>query len=179
MIDRYGFSLSPLLTTEQIQTRLKEIADSISASYKGEVPIFIGVLNGSFIVMADLLRFMTIDCEMDFIKLSSYSKTKSSGTVHLLKDISADITDRHVIVVEDIIDSGLTISFLKKRLEGARPKSLAFVTLLMKPEITNIKFPINYVGFEIPPEFVVGFGLDIDQKLRHLPAIYRLEGNNN
>ena len=174
---KYGYNLTPIVSHDKIQSRLKEIADAISEKYKEEVPIFIGVLNGSFIVMADLLRYMSIDCEMDFIKVSSYTKTESTGTVRLLKDISADITDRHVIIVEDIIDSGLTISFLKERLKGASPKSLSFVTLLMKPDITSIDFPIDYIGFEIPAEFVVGYGLDYNQKLRHLPGIYRLEGN--
>ncbi len=175
-MNTYGFNLKPLLSPDDIQNRLKEMADDISKRFASEVPIFIGVLNGSFIVMADLLRYMCIDCEMDFIKVSSYAKTESTGTVRLLKDISADITDRHVVIVEDIIDSGLTISFLKERLEGASPKSLTFLTLLMKPEITSVDFPIDYIGFEIPPEFVVGYGLDYDQKLRHLPGIYRLEG---
>ena len=176
-MNTYGFNLTPMISKDKIQSRLKEIADAFSEEYKDEVPIFIGVLNGSFIVMADLLRYMSIDCEMDFIKVSSYAKTESTGTVRLLKDISADITNRHVIIVEDIIDSGLTISFLKERLEGASPKSLSFVTLLIKPDITSLDFPIDHIGFEIPPEFVVGYGLDYDQKLRHLPEIYRLEGN--
>ena len=107
--------------------------------------------------------------------MSSYAGKESVGTVTLLKDISANITDRHVIVVEDIIDSGLTIKFLRDRLEGAKPKSVTIVTLLLKPDIANLDFEVDYVGFEIPPEFVVGYGLDYNQKLRHLPEIYRLE----
>jgi hypoxanthine phosphoribosyltransferase len=118
---------------------------------------------------------MTIDCEMDFIKLSSYAGGESVGTVTLLKDISANITGRHVIIVEDIIDSGLTIKFLRDRLQGALPKSVTIVTLLLKPEVANLDFKVDYVGFEIPPEFVVGYGLDYNQKLRHLPEIYRIE----
>ncbi len=172
----FGYHVTELISQDRIQDRLREIADDISARYRNRIPILIGVLNGSFIVMADLIRYLTIDCEMDFIKVSSYAKTESTGTVRLLKDISADITGRDVIIVEDIIDSGLTITFLKDRLEGASPHSLAFATLLMKPDITNIDFPIDYVGFEIPPDYVVGYGLDYDQKLRHLPGIYRLEG---
>jgi hypoxanthine phosphoribosyltransferase len=107
--------------------------------------------------------------------MSSYAGKESVGTVTLLKDISANITDRHVIVVEDIIDSGLTIKFLRDRLEGANPKSVTIVTLLLKPDIANLDFEVDYVGFKIPPEFVVGYGLDFNQKLRHLPEIYRLE----
>jgi len=176
-MDKYNSNLTPLITKEEIDVRVKEIAADLSESFNDEIPIFIGILNGSFIFMADLLRELTIDCEMDFIKLASYHGTQSTGTVKLLKDISADITGRHVIVVEDIIDSGLTIQFIKERLEGAAPKSLTFVTLLMKPDIAEVSFNIDHVGFKIPPDFVVGFGLDFNQKMRHLPAIYRLEGN--
>lgn len=171
-------NMKQLITKEEINVRVKEIAADISKDFKNDVPIFIGILNGSFIFMADLLRELTIDCEMDFIKLASYHGTQSTGTVKLLKDISADITGRHVIVVEDIIDSGLTVQFIKERLEGASPKSLTFVTLLMKPDIAEVSFKIDHVGFKIPPDFVVGYGLDFNQKLRHLPAIFRLEGND-
>jgi hypoxanthine phosphoribosyltransferase len=167
--------MSTLISEDKIQSRIKEIAENLSKKFKDEVPILIGVLNGSFIFMSDLMRNMTIDCEMDFIKMSSYAGKESVGTVTLLKDISANITGRHVIVVEDIIDSGLTIKFLRDRLQGAIPKSVTIVTLLLKPDIANLDFKVDYVGFEIPPEFVVGYGLDYDQKLRHLPEIYRLE----
>jgi hypoxanthine phosphoribosyltransferase len=125
--------------------------------------------------MSDLIRALDIDCEMDFIKLSSYSGDQSIGTVRLLKDISADITGRHVVIVEDIIDSGLTIKFIKDRMEEAGPESLTIITLLLKPDVANLDFPIDIVGFEIAPEFVVGYGLDYDQKMRHLSAIYRIE----
>ena len=169
------YKLFLILSEKQIKDRINEIGIELSKKFTNEVPIFIGILNGSFIFLADLLRVITINCEMDFLKLGSYSAEKSSGTVRLLKDISADITDRHVVVVEDIVDSGLTLSFLKKRLEGAKPKSLMFVSLLFKPDIAKLDFPIDIVGFEIPPEFVVGYGLDYDQKFRHLPGIYRFE----
>lgn len=172
----HGYDVQELLSREKIQSRVSEIGNELSQRYENDVPIFIGVLNGSYIFMADLMRSLSIDCEMDFIKVDSYQGTASTGTIRLLKDISADITDRHVILVEDIIDSGLTIRFLKERLEGAGPKSIAVVSLLMKPNVADISFPIDYIGFEIPPEYVVGYGLDYNQKLRHLPAIYRLEG---
>lgn len=171
----HGYELSPVISNQEIQKRVDEIAKNLSEKFKDEVPILIGILNGSFIFLADLIRALDIDCEMDFIKLASYKGNKSTGTVRLLKDISADITGRHVVIVEDIIDSGLTIKFIKDRLEEAGPKSLTIITLLLKPDVANLEFPINIVGFEIAPEFVVGYGLDYDQKMRHLPAIYRIE----
>jgi len=168
--------LTQIISEKAIMERVHQIADDISNQYKSEVPILIGILNGSFIFASDLIRAMKIDCEIDFIKVSSYSGTKSKGTVHLRKDISADITDRHVIIVEDIIDSGLTIRFIRDRLLDAQPKSVSIVTLLMKPELTEIDFDVNWVGFEIPPHYVVGYGLDYDQKFRNLRGIFRLWG---
>ena len=159
-----------------VPKRVKEIAADISQKYEGDAPILIGILNGSFIFCADLMREMDIDCEIDFIKVSSYTGTQSVGTVKLRKDISADITNRHVVIVEDIIDSGLTIKFIKDRMLEAGPKSVAIVTLLMKPDIAKLDFDIDWVGFEIPPEFVVGYGLDYDQLFRNLKGVYRLEG---
>ncbi len=158
-----------------MKKKISEIAEDLSNRFNDEVPILIGILNGSFIFMADLIRSLDIDCEMDFIKLASYKGDKSTGTVRLLKDISADITGRHVVIVEDIIDSGLTIKFIKDRMQKAGPESLTIVTLLLKPDVANLDFPIDIVGFEIAPDFVVGYGLDYDQKMRHLPAIYRIE----
>ena len=171
----YDYELSPVISDEDIQKRVNEIAMDLSEKFKDEVPILIGILNGSFIFMADLIRALDIDCEMDFIKLASYKGSHSTGTVRLLKDISAEITGRHVIIVEDIIDSGLTIKFIKDRMQDAAPASLMIVTLLLKPAVANLDFPIDIVGFEIAPDFVVGYGLDYDQKMRHLPAIYRIE----
>jgi hypoxanthine phosphoribosyltransferase len=168
--------LTQIISEKAIMERVHQIADDISNQYKSEVPILIGILNGSFIFASDLIRAMKIDCEIDFIKVSSYSGTKSKGTVHLRKDISADITDRHVIIVEDIIDSGLTIRFIRDRLLDAQPKSVSIVTLLMKPELAEIDFDVNWVGFEIPPHYVVGYGLDYDQKFRNLRGIFRLGG---
>ena len=167
--------LSELISKSQIQDKVKEIAADISQKYVGEAPILIGILNGSFIFCADLMREMDINCEIDFIKVSSYTGTASVGTVKLRKDISADIANRHVVIVEDIIDSGLTIKFIKDRMLEAGPKSVAIVTLLIKPDIAKLDFKIDWVGFEIPPEFVVGYGLDYDQLYRNLKAIYRLE----
>ena len=170
-----GFNLTEVISKEKIQNRVQEIASELSNKFQGEVPILIGILNGSFIFMADLIRALDIDCEMDFIKIASYKGAQSTGTVRLLKDISADITGRHVVIVEDIIDSGLTIKFIKDRMGDASPSSLTIVTLLLKPEVAKMDFPVDIVGFEIAPDFVVGYGLDYDQKMRHLPAIYRIE----
>jgi hypoxanthine phosphoribosyltransferase len=127
--------------------------------------------------MADLLRSISIDCEMDFIKVRSYVGKKSSGTIQLIKDISADVTNRHVILVEDIIDSGHTIQFLMERVRSASPKSVSIATFLIKPDMAKIDFAVDFIGFEIPPEFVVGYGLDYDQKLRHLNGVYSLESD--
>jgi len=170
-----GHKITELVSPEEIKNRIDTLGKEISKNFEGEIPIFIGVLNGSFIFMADLVRALTIDCEMDFIKVSSYSGTKSTGSVHLLKDLSADTAGRHVILVEDIVDSGITIKFIRDRFLVSAPASLSVVSLLLKPEIADIDFEIDYVGFEIPPEFVVGYGLDNDQKIRHLKGIYRLE----
>jgi len=175
-----GWMLEELISEEEISTRVRELGRAITKKYKDKTPILIAVLNGSFIFMADLIREMDIECEVDFIKLSSYmNETKSSGTVRLVKDISANITDRDVIVIEDIVDSGLTIKFLKSRMEGSSPSSVAFVTLLHKEEVSEIDFDLDYVGFKIPNKFVVGYGLDLDQKYRKLPAIYTVKESDH
>jgi len=174
-----NYTLTPLFSKDIIDKKISEIAKKISEQFEKKNPIFIGVLNGSFIFLADLIRKINIECEMDFIKLHSYEGNKSSGTIQLIKDISANITDRHVILVEDIVDTGYTIRFLKDRLMGAKPKSVTITTLLLKPDMAKIDFPIDFVGFEISPEFVVGYGLDLDQKFRHLDGIYRINKKAN
>ena len=170
-----GKKLSKIFDKQTIQKRVQEMAAELSKKFDNKKPIFIGVLNGSFIFASDLLRNLNINCEIDFIKLSSYKGQNTTGTVRLLKDISADITNRDVIIIEDIIDSGLTVEFLVKRLEGASPRSISIVTLLFKPDVAKLSLPIDIIGFEIAPHFVVGYGLDYDQDYRHLPEIYRLE----
>jgi len=150
-----------------------EMAALLSDRFRGRCPILIGVLNGAFMFMADLVRRLDIDFEVDFIKISSYgSETASTGTVRLLKDISADITGRDVVIVEDIVDTGLTVRFLRSRMEEAAPTSVTFVTLLLKHEVANLDFPLDYVGFNVPNRFLVGYGLDVDQKLRGLRSLY-------
>ena len=171
-------NLALLYSSADIQNRVSAMGKSISEKFEAKDPIFIGVLNGSFMFMADLLRAVTIECEMDFIKVRSYSGKKSSGTIQLIKDISADVTDRNVILVEDIIDTGHTVQFLRERFFSASPKSLSIATFLLKPDVAKLDFSVDFIGFEIPPEFVVGYGLDYNQKLRHLDGIYRLEGKS-
>ena len=167
--------LTELISEDDIKKRIKDIAADISKEYKGRIPIVIGVLNGSFLFLADIVRKLDVEFEVDFIKISSYGSSKtSSGTVRLLKDISADITGRDIILIEDIVDTGLSLKFLKKRFEEANPSSLVFVTLLHKEHTSKIDFKIDYIGFEIGDEFVVGYGLDYEQKLRGLPSIYTL-----
>lgn len=163
------------ITEQQIQERIRELARQINTDYYGKVPIFIGVLNGAFIFLADLIREITVDCEIDFLKLSSYGDAKiSSGQVRLLKDLNCQVQGRDIIVVEDIIDSGLSISYIKQLIEKEQPSSLRIVSLLLKKGIPKIDFPIDYVGFEIPPDFVIGYGLDYAQKVRNLRQIYKL-----
>ena len=167
-----GRELEEIISETEIEKRVSELAKEISDDYKDKVPILIGVLNGSFIFFSDLFRKMDIDGEVDFIKISSYAnETSTSGTVRLLKDISCDITKRDIIIVEDIVDSGLTIKFLKNRLEEGSPNSVKFVSLLMKKS-ADVDFPIDYIGFKIPNKYVVGYGLDLAQKLRNLRSIY-------
>ena len=165
-----------LLSKEEIRNKVRELGKQISKDYAGLCPILIGVLNGSFIFCADLFREISIDCEVDFIKISSYGEgTETSGVIKLKKDIDANLQGRHVIVVEDIVDSGYSINYLRERIERVRPKSLKFVSLLVKEDTARTEYKIEYVGFNIPNRFVVGYGLDFAQKFRNLPAIYVMD----
>ena len=164
-----------LLSEAQIQQRILEIAAEISRDYAGKVPVLIGVLNGAFIFMADLVKRLSIDCEIDFTKISSYgNETHSSGEVKLKKPIDCHVEDRDVIFVEDIVDTGLSVRYLIENMPLLKPKSFRFVSLLKKEGTCKFDLNIDYVGFTIPNKFVVGYGLDIAQKLRNLPAIYVL-----
>jgi hypoxanthine phosphoribosyltransferase len=169
------------ISEEQIQKRVRELAQKINKDYKDKTPIFIGILNGSFIFMADLIRHLTIDCETDFLKLSSYGDAKiSSGNVTLLKDLNAQIGGRDIIVVEDIVDTGLSIQFIKKLIALHHPRSFKIISLLYKKDSIRVNIPVDYIGFSIPNYFVIGYGLDYSQKVRNLKAIYRLvDGGNN
>jgi len=163
------------LTELTIQSRIKELADKISHDYKGKVPVFIGVLNGSFIFMSDLVKNITIDCEIDFFKLSSYGDEKiSSGKVTLIKELNCDVNGRDLIIVEDIVDSGLSIKFIEELISHHHPTSMRVVSLLVKPNSLRYDVKIDYIGFEIPSKFVIGYGLDYAQKFRNLRSIYML-----
>ena len=165
----------PLLTEEQIQNRIKELAEQISSDYKSSVPVFIGVLNGSFLFMSDLIRYLTINCEIDFFKLSSYGDAKiSSGNVKLLKELNCEVNDRDIIIVEDIVDTGLSIKYIEELFAEKSPSSMKVVSLLVKPGSLKYDVKIDYIGFKIPDKFVIGYGLDFAQKYRNLRGIYVL-----
>ena len=164
-----------LISESEIKKRVKVLADKINEDYKGKIPIFIGILNGCYVFMADLLREIELDVEVDFVKIRSYEGDSSTGTIKFRKDISADINGRYIIIVEDIIDSGFTINFLVNRLRNSGPKSVAVATALFKNEVAKLDFDVDYVGFEIPPEFVVGYGLDYNDKYRHLKDVMVME----
>ncbi len=159
-----------------IQKRVKELGEEISKDHMGKVPIFIGVLNGSVIFFSDLIRNLSINCEVDFLKLSSYGDAKiSSGNVRLIKELNADIKDRDVIIVEDIVDTGLSIVYMKSLIQPQNPASIKVVTLLHKKEATKYELKLDYIGFQIPNKFVIGYGLDYSQRFRHLRSIYALK----
>lgn len=167
--------LRVFISHSRIRRKVKEIAGKLRKDYSSKDPIFIGILNGSFIFIADLVRELGINMEIDFLKLSSYGDTKiSSGSVTLLKDLNCSIEKRHVVVIEDIIDSGLSIDYIRNLILLRRPASLEFVTLLFKKGLSNLNFDIKYIGFKIPNKFVVGYGLDYAQKYRNLKSIHIL-----
>jgi len=165
----------PFLTEEAIQNRIKEMAEQISQDYKGKIPIFIGVLNGAFIFLSDLIKNISIDCEIDFFKLSSYGDSKiSSGNVRLLKELNCDVNGRDIIIVEDIVDSGLSIKYIEEIFAKHTPNSMKVCSLLMKPKSLKFDVKIDYIGFNIPSKFVIGYGLDYAQKYRNLRSIFSL-----
>ncbi|RNL62220.1 hypoxanthine phosphoribosyltransferase [Nocardioides marmoriginsengisoli] len=161
-----------LFTEEQIQGKLKELAQEIEADYAGKDVLIVGILRGAVMVMADLARALNRHVEMDWMAVTSYgSGTKSSGVVRILKDLDTDITNRHVIVVDEIIDTGLTLSWLISNLASRNPASLEICTLLRKPEAQQMDVGVKYVGWDIPNEFVVGYGLDYQERYRNLRDI--------
>ena len=169
--------LSMYLSKDDINNRLKEMANQLSEKYCDECPVIIGILNGSFVFMADLIRKIDFECEIDFMKVNSYVGKETSGKVQLEKDITINIEDRRVIIVEDIIDSGLTMDYLHKHISAFNPKDITIVTLLSKNNSYTLNFNIDIVGFKITSEFVVGYGLDLDQRFRQLDSLYTLEPN--
>ncbi len=173
-VDDMGADLERvLLTEEQLGQRLDEIAAQIDEDYAGREILLVGVLKGAVMVMADLARRISTPLAMDWMAVSSYGSggTKSSGVVRILKDLDADLTGRHVLIVEDIIDSGLTLSWLLANLRSRGPASVEIATMLRKPEAAKVDVDVRYVGFDIPNEFVVGYGLDYAEKYRNLPFV--------
>jgi hypoxanthine phosphoribosyltransferase len=161
-----------LITEEQIRARLAEMAADIDRDYEGREILLVGVLKGAVMVMADLARALGSHIEMDWMAVSSYgSGTKSSGVVRILKDLDRDISGRHVLIVEDIIDSGLTLSWLMSNLSSRGPASVEVCTLLRKPDAAQVDVPVRYIGFDIPNEFVIGYGLDYDERYRNVPFV--------
>ena len=161
-----------LIDDETLQRRVAELGEEVSADYAGRDLLLVGVLKGAVFFMSDLMRNLTIPCEIDFMAISSYGdSTDSSGVVRILKDLDINIDGRDVLVVEDIIDSGLTLSYLMRNLEAREPASLAVCALMTKPERREIDVPVRYVGFEIPNRFVIGYGLDFAERYRNLPYV--------
>jgi len=161
-----------LISEKRIAERIKSLAQEVRADYKDEVPIFIGILKGSFIFMADLVREYRAECELDFMAVASYGAGKSgTGVIRMVKDIGANIRKRHVLVVEDIIDTGLTSNYIRQYLALRQPKSIEFVALLDKHKARKIDINIKYTGFKIPTNFVVGYGLDYGERYRQLPYV--------
>jgi hypoxanthine phosphoribosyltransferase len=165
-----------MISETEIKQRVKELAEEIEKDFKNEPIMLIVVLKGSFVFAADLIREMKGNINVDFISVSSYSdQTETTGKVKLLKDLDEDITNKNVVVVEDIIDSGLTLYFLRDHLNMHKPKQIKICTLLDKPERRRVELPVDYVGFVIPDEFIVGYGIDYAQKYRNLPYIATVE----
>jgi hypoxanthine phosphoribosyltransferase len=165
-----------MISEAEIKRRVKELAEEIEKDNNNEAIVLIIVLKGSFVFAADLIREMKTDIKVDFISVSSYSdQTETTGKVKLLKDLDANITNQNVVVVEDIIDSGLTLNFLRDHLQMHKPKNIKICTLLDKPERRRVDLPVDYVGFIIPDEFIVGYGIDYSQMYRNLPYIATIE----
>jgi len=161
-----------LIDEDRLQERIRELGQELSRDYEGRELLLVGVLKGAVFFMADLMRNLTIPCEIDFMAISSYGdSTDSSGVVRILKDLDINIEGRDVLIVEDIIDSGLTLSYLMRNLEARGPASLEICSLLTKPERREADVPVRYIGFEIPNRFVIGYGLDFAERYRNLPYV--------
>ncbi len=169
----HGLTFEPYIRQAEIQARVAELGAAISARYRTQRPLFLVVLNGAFIFAADLLRACRFECEVTFIRLASYRGTRSSGRVKEIIGLQDDIRGRAVIIVEDIVDSGNTLSSLLPELQALAPASVEIASLLLKPDMLEHELEVQYVGFEIDPRFVIGYGLDYDGLGRNLPAIYR------
>ena len=177
MLDEKNFT--KYLNRHEIEATVQSVANRINQDYEGKEVVLVAVLKGAILFLSDLVRFLKIDHEVEFVRLSSYGKARtSSGTVTIIKDISADIRNKHVLIVEEIIDSGRTLKFLFERLKSAGPASVEIVTLLDKSSKRVVDVPVKYIGRTIDDQFLVGYGLDLEEKSRNLPDIYYLKYPN-
>lgn len=176
-VTAHDLSFDLLITEAQIQERVNAIGAALTKEFKGKKPIFIGILNGAFIYMADLMRACEMDCELAFIQLSSYEGLSSTGEIKTVMDLNIDVKDRHVIIAEDIIDTGKTLHQFIPSLEKLEPASITLTTLLLKPDALEHELTIHHTGFEIPDLFVIGYGLDYNNLARNLKAIYQLKAD--
>lgn len=168
-----------VVAEDALTARVEELGRQITLDYAGRPPLLVGVLKGAFVFMSDLARAIRLPVEFDFMAVASYgSATKTSGVVRIVKDLDLDLSDRHVLVVEDIVDSGLTLSYLRRNLLARGPASLEVCALLVKEGLQRTKLDLRYVGFQIPPDFVVGYGLDISERYRNLPRVCVYVGND-
>ena len=165
-----------LVASEDIQAKVRELGERITRDYRDEKLLLVGILRGAVVFLSDLMRHLELPCEIDFMDISSYGTgTQTSGVVRILKDLEEDITGRHVLIIEDIIDTGLTLSYLRRMLLQRGPASLEICALLSKPSRRQVDLSVKYLGFEVPDEFVVGYGLDLAGAYRNLPDIHALE----
>lgn len=170
-----GERLEPLLLHKDIQTRVDSLGKRITLDYTGKELLLVGILKGSFVFMADLIRCIDLPLAIDFMAMSSYgAATKSSGVVRILKDLEHGVDGRHVLVVEDVVDTGLTLNYIYGHMRSRGAASVKICSLLDKPSRRQVAVPLHYKGFEIPDEFVVGYGLDVDERYRNLPDVCRL-----
>ena len=161
-----------LVPSDDIQEKVRELGERITQDYRGEKLLLVGILRGAVVFLSDLMRHLQLPCEIDFMDISSYGTgTQSSGVVRILKDLEEDITGRHVLIVEDIVDTGLTLSYLRRTLLQRRPDSLEICALLTKPSRRQVDLSVKYLGFEVPDEFVIGYGIDYAGAYRNLPDI--------
>ena len=171
---------SVVVSEDELQSRIRELGKELTADYEGRPPLLVGVLKGAFVFMSDLSRAIDLPVEFDFMAVSSYgSATRSSGVVRILKDLDLDLTDRHVLIVEDIVDSGLTLAYLRKNLAARGPASMEVCALLVKEGLQRVDLDLKYVGFTIPPAFVVGYGLDVAERYRNLPYVAEYAGHRD
>jgi hypoxanthine phosphoribosyltransferase len=166
-----------IVEADRLAARVRELGAQITADYAGEPPLLVAVLKGAMLFLSDLCRAIALPVDVDFMAVSSYgSATKTSGVVRIVKDLDSELEGRHVLVVEDIIDSGLTLNYLRRYLAARQPKSLEICALLVKEGEQRVEIPLRYVGFTIPPDFVVGYGLDVGERYRNLPGVHRFKG---